>query len=99
MIRRPPRSTLTHSFPTRRSSDLFLPIVSRNTPPRRAQGFYGINRFVLSRRSERVRDGITTVAAEIARAQLHPRRSLATFIFGDIQQALDRKSTRLNSSH
>src|SRR3546814_14989090 len=56
------------------SSD--LPIVSRNTPPRRAQGFYGINRFVLSRRSERVRDGITTVAAEIARAQLHPRRSL-----------------------
>src|SRR3546814_2823436 len=57
----------------------FLPIVSRNTPPRRAQGFYGINRFVLSRRSERVRDGITTVAAEIARAQLHPRRSLATF--------------------
>src|SRR3546814_146704 len=66
----------------------FLPIVSRNTPPRQAQGFYGINRFVLSRRSERVRDGITTVAAEIARAQLHPRRSLATFIFGDIQQAL-----------
>src|SRR3546814_6374795 len=65
-----------------------LPSVSRKTPPRRAQGFYGINRFVLSRRSERVRDGITTVAAEIARAQLHPRRSLATFIFGDIQQAL-----------
>src|SRR3546814_12365574 len=52
----------------------FLPIVSRNTPPRQAQGFYGINRFVLSRRSERVRDRITTDAAEIARAQLHPRR-------------------------
>src|SRR3546814_14661971 len=61
----------------------FLPIVSRNTPPRRAQGFYGINRFVLSRRSERVRDGITTVAAEIARAQLPPRRSLATVILGE----------------
>src|SRR3546814_3220314 len=83
MIRRPPRSTRTDTlFPY---TTLFR---SRNTPPRRAQGFYGINRFVLSRRSERVRDGITTVAAEIARAQLHPRRSLATFIFGDIQQAL-----------
>src|SRR3546814_20398276 len=66
----------------------FIAIVSRNTPPRQAQGFYGINRFVLSRRSERVRDRITTIAAEIARAQLHPRRSLAQFIFGAIKQAL-----------
>src|SRR3546814_736521 len=38
MIRRPPRSTLlTHSFPTRRSSDLFRLSFTRQMPDRQQQ--------------------------------------------------------------
>src|SRR3546814_19610528 len=86
MIRRPPISTLTHSFPTRRSSDLLDGGDLQHLAAGRPAGLF----------RKRVPLGC-------ARLCLHPPADAAAAAWcarHDLLGAgLDRKSTRLNSSH
>src|SRR3546814_19139576 len=92
-IRRTPRATrLTHSFPTRRSSDLLRELV--DLTPRGIRDHLGLDRAIYARTASYGHFGRTAqddggfswertdIAGELARR------------FG-----ADRKSTRLNSSH
>src|SRR3546814_11047452 len=86
MIRRPPRSTrLTHSFPTRRSSDLAIPgiAVAPRIARQRERG------TALRRRCL----GLLQKLDPAREPRLIPNLPLLN------PAIVDRKSTRLNSSH
>src|SRR3546814_18483999 len=106
MIRRPPRSTrTTHSFPTRRTSDLSLGITGSAVSHRirgleSELGVHLLRRtprgLILTDAGRRYRGAVEDAFAGLTQATsdlLGPDLSRPLTI------SLDRKSTRLNSSH
>src|SRR3546814_12625866 len=99
MIRRPPRSTRTdHSFPTRRSSDLYdADFVTAN-----AVGFDVLKRAVAGFTPDHVSRVVGVPKNQIllaARTFAAAKSGCVVTATGAHFPLQDRKSTRLNSSH
>src|SRR3546814_11922936 len=103
---------LTHPFPTRRSSDLLTGrrrcLSLDDDPTSTSKGTSGFGAYALSGESVDVVVGVWIFAAGFtrkatpsacARRFRNPRRSQCTPGNVDLAWRIDRKSTRLNSSH
>src|SRR5205807_4489870 len=83
------------SFPTRRSSDLLLPLMLAATEP--LENPLQVRFPPCGLGPENGLPSATEVARKSARTGIHPIHDFFTTCFP--QYGLDRKSTRLNSSH
>src|SRR5207248_9623304 len=81
-----------HSFPTRRSSDLFDTLL----PHRRLQG---VQPFSVRREEGMIGELCERGSSPQSKSRGQPPSSLAGLAVLEQRQGLDRKSTRLNSSH
>src|SRR5205807_10633964 len=84
-------SSSPHSFPTRRSSDLVLPVLAQRVRPRGAEP--------AARVQLQVARGDRPAGARQRRAAGRSALSRTSWSISSRDLKLDRKSTRLNSSH
>src|SRR5256886_3628331 len=94
MIRRPPRSTL---FPTRRSSDLNVQVFPTNLPTMR------VHHYSLDAQYDLGHDFVATLGYQGSLSRdifFHENPNAVPAASGfALNPQIDRKSTRLNSSH
>src|SRR3546814_12346730 len=103
MIRRPPRSTrLTHSFPTRRSSDLAWVKLLNSGQTCIAPDYVLADKSIVDELVEKIVQNIVqfrSAEEEFALPIVNARQFDRLVQLLTATQGTDRKSTRLNSSH
>src|SRR5690606_39595252 len=90
---------ILHSFPTRRSSDLMIPLALCSV----LAVYVFVERFIAIRKAGKtVPDFLARIREKVSDGNLDAAKSLCKNYEGSIPRVIhkgDRKSTRLNSSH